>query len=125
MNEAGRLALYAVGGGIVGYAAWGGGAAVLTATAGAILFWAVRKSAVVAGLRGAALGVAFAALVGPGLDWLISGAPPTEKLVPAAVIGALVGATLGVRNFRKPRGVRSVEASVQEPGAVGPPSIEP
>lgn len=94
-----------VGMGLGGWlGAWGG--ALLGAVGGLILAWGIQKGAVWAGARGAVLGAFFATLIGPGGDWLISGAPFGERLRAAVIVGALVGGLLGVRNFR-PRNVAS------------------
>lgn len=91
-----------VGMGVGGWlGAWGG--ALLGGVGGLILAWGIEKGAVWAGARGAALGAVFALLIGPGGDWLISGAPFGERWRAAAIVGVLVGGLLGVRNFRPPK----------------------
>lgn len=77
-----------------------GGGALLGAVAGGILGWAIRKGAILAALRGGVIGGGFALLIGPGGDWLISGTPLGEKVIVALVVGILIGALLGVRNYR-------------------------
>lgn len=88
---------------LIGYWFGGGGAALLSACGGLIFGWAIHKGAVFAGFRGALLGAGFAMLVGPGADFLFNDVPFDEKLVPAVIVGSLVGSLLGVRNFRKRR----------------------
>lgn len=80
--------------------------ALLMGVGGLILGWAVNKGAVFHAVRGAVIGAFFLSLVGPGADWIISGASPGSQLYQALVIGALVGALLGVRNARKPKSER-------------------
>ncbi|MFO0944757.1 MAG: hypothetical protein U1D30_02240 [Planctomycetota bacterium] len=79
------------------------GGAFLGTVGGAILAWGIHKHAIVAALRGAILGGGFAFLIGPFADSMISGAPITEKLLLSLVAGILLGALLGVRNFRVKR----------------------
>lgn len=88
-----------LGGGLGFFVASAGGA-LLGAVGGGIVAWAISKGAVVAMLRGAAIGIGFALLIGPGADYLIFRADPGERALPAVVMGGLVGGLLGVRNFR-------------------------
>lgn len=90
---------------IIGFLVGGSGAGLLCGCAGFIFGWALCKGALVAGIRGAVLGVTFAILVGPVADHLVNRVPITEKLKPAMIVGSLVGGLLGVRNFRRPKPV--------------------
>lgn len=82
------------------------GAIWLAGVAGGILGWGAYRGAVWAALRGALVGAAFLVLVAPVMDWWISGIPIGENLKTPITVGGLVGALLGVRNFR-PKKARS------------------
>jgi hypothetical protein len=65
--------------------------------------WSVRRGAIAPAIAGAVKGALAVALIGPGLDWLISGTPPMTRMPLALAAGGLVGAALGIRNHRPPK----------------------
>ena len=90
-------------GSLVGALSAGRAGAVIAGAGGLVLGWGMHKQALRAALSGALIGAGFAVIVGPGADHILQGAPFTERLTVALVVGSLVGALIGVRNARRPR----------------------